>query len=60
MLTIHYGDGSFHEVDSSLFAFKVVVAMTLREVKNNSKNTNLEPIMKVEVVIPAMGMSLLI
>ena len=46
-------DGSFHEVDSSEFAFKVAAAMALREVKNNTKITILEPIMKVEVVIPA-------
>lgn len=45
-------DGSFHEVDSSEFAFKVAAAMALREVKNKIKVVILEPIMKVEVVVP--------
>lgn len=45
-------DGSFHEVDSSEFAFKVAAAMALRETKNKIKIILLEPIMKVEVVVP--------
>lgn len=45
-------DGSFHEVDSSEFAFKVAAAMALRETKNKIKICILEPIMKVEVVVP--------
>ena len=45
-------DGSFHDVDSSEFAFKVAAAMALRETKNKIKIIILEPIMKVEVVAP--------
>ena len=45
-------DGSFHDVDSSEFAFKVAAAMALREAKNKIPIIILEPIMKVEVVVP--------
>ena len=45
-------DGSFHDVDSSEFAFKVAAAMALQETRNQTKIILLEPIMKVEVVVP--------
>ena len=45
-------DGSYHDVDSSEMAFKIAASMALKEAKNKCKPVLLEPIMKVEVVIP--------
>ena len=45
-------DGSYHEVDSSEMAFKVAASLALKEAKNKCKAVLLEPIMKVQVVVP--------
>ena len=45
-------DGSYHDVDSSEMAFKIAASMALKEAKNKCKAVLLEPIMKVDVVIP--------
>jgi len=45
-------DGSFHEVDSSEIAFKVAGSMAFREALRIGKSKLLEPIVKVEVVLP--------
>src|SRR5574344_933509 len=45
-------DGSYHEVDSSEMAFKIAASMALKEAKNKCKPVLLEPIMKVQVVVP--------
>jgi elongation factor G len=45
-------DGSYHDVDSSEMAFKVAASMALKEAKNKCKPVLLEPIMKVQVVVP--------
>ena len=45
-------DGSYHEVDSSEMAFKIAASLALKEAKNKCKPVILEPIMKVEVVVP--------
>src|SRR5574344_568530 len=45
-------DGSYHEVDSSEMAFKIAASLALKEAKNKCKPVLLEPIMKVEVVVP--------
>ena len=45
-------DGSYHDVDSSEMAFKIAASMALKEAKNKCKPVLLEPIMKVEVVVP--------
>jgi len=45
-------DGSFHDVDSSEFAFKAAASIAFREGVRNSGATLLEPIMAVEVVSP--------
>ena len=45
-------DGSFHEVDSSEMAFKIAGSMALKAGMQKGGPVLLEPIMKVEVVIP--------
>ncbi len=45
-------DGSYHEVDSSEAAFKIAAARAIREGVKNAKPAILEPIMKIEVVVP--------
>jgi elongation factor G len=45
-------DGSYHEVDSSEMAFKLAASMAFKEGMQRGAPVLLEPIMKVEVVIP--------
>jgi elongation factor G len=45
-------DGSFHEVDSSEMAFKMAASMAFKEGVQKGAPVLLEPIMKVEVVVP--------
>jgi elongation factor G len=45
-------DGSFHEVDSSEMAFKMAGSMAFKEGMARGKPLLLEPMMKVEVVVP--------
>ncbi len=45
-------DGSYHDVDSNEMAFKIAASMALKEAKNKCKPALLEPIMKVDVVVP--------
>ncbi len=45
-------DGSFHEVDSSDFAFKVAGSIAFQEAAKRAKPILLEPIMKIEITIP--------
>ncbi len=45
-------DGSFHEVDSSEMAFKMAASMAFKEGMRQGHPILLEPVMKVEVVIP--------
>lgn len=45
-------DGSYHDVDSNETAFKVAASMALKEAKNKCQPVLLEPMMKVEVVVP--------
>ena len=45
-------DGSYHDVDSSEMAFKIAASMALKEAKNKCKPVLLEPIMKVQVIVP--------
>jgi elongation factor G len=46
-------DGSFHEVDSSDLAFKMAGSIALKEGVRKAHPILLEPIMKLEVVMPA-------
>jgi elongation factor G len=45
-------DGSYHDVDSSEMAYKIAGSMAFKEACNRAKPVLLEPIMKVEVVVP--------
>jgi elongation factor G len=45
-------DGSYHEVDSNEMAFKMAASMAFKEGVQRGSPVLLEPIMKVEVVVP--------
>ncbi|WP_078551166.1 elongation factor G [Bacillus alkalicellulosilyticus] len=45
-------DGSYHDVDSNEMAFKIAGSMALKNAKSHCKPVLLEPMMKVEVVVP--------
>jgi elongation factor G len=45
-------DGSFHEVDSSEVAFKIAASMAFQEASKRASPVLLEPIMKLEVIVP--------
>ncbi len=45
-------DGSFHEVDSSEMAFKMAAILGFKEAMQKGSPVLLEPIMKVEAVVP--------
>ena len=45
-------DGSYHDVDSNEMAFKIAASMALKAAASKCNPVILEPMMKVEVVIP--------
>jgi elongation factor G len=45
-------DGSYHEVDSSEMAFKIAGSMAIKEAFSKANPVLLEPIMRVEIVVP--------
>ncbi len=45
-------DGSYHDVDSSEMAFKIAASMAFKECCKLAKPVLLEPIMRVEIVVP--------
>jgi len=45
-------DGSYHEVDSSEMAFKIAASLGFKEAIRKARPVLLEPVMKVEVVVP--------
>jgi elongation factor G len=45
-------DGSYHDVDSSEMAFKIAASLALRNAASKCSPVILEPVMRVEVVIP--------
>jgi elongation factor G len=49
-------DGSYHEVDSSELAFKIAGSMGFKDAVKRAKPVLLEPVMKVEVVVPEEDM----
>ncbi|MEW6296774.1 MAG: elongation factor G [Thermodesulfobacteriota bacterium] len=50
--TVTLYDGSYHEVDSSEMAFHLAGSIGFKEAVKKAKPVLLEPIMKVEVVVP--------
>lgn len=48
--------GSFHDVDSSDMAFQIAGSMAFKDAVNKAKPVLLEPVMKVEVVVPDTNM----
>lgn len=46
-------DGSFHDVDSSENAFKIAASIALKEAARKASPILLEPIMKLEVIVPS-------
>ncbi|MCI6376545.1 MAG: elongation factor G [Clostridiales bacterium] len=49
-------DGSYHDVDSSEMAFKIAGSMAFKEALSKADPCLLEPMMKVEVIIPEQYM----
>jgi len=45
-------DGSFHDVDSSEMAFKIAGSMAFKDAAKKAHPVLLEPVMRVEVVVP--------
>jgi len=45
-------DGSYHEVDSSEMAFKIAGSMAIKEALKKADPVLLEPIMKVDIIVP--------
>lgn len=45
-------DGSYHEVDSSEAAFKMAASMAFKEAARQANPVLLEPIMKVQIIVP--------
>lgn len=51
-MAVELYDGSYHEVDSSEAAFKIAGSIALQDAVKRAKPVILEPIMKVEVIVP--------
>ena len=51
-MAVELYDGSYHDVDSSEAAFKIAGSMALQDAVKRAKPVILEPIMKVEVIVP--------
>ncbi|HEY6345835.1 MAG TPA: elongation factor G [Bryobacteraceae bacterium] len=45
-------DGAYHEVDSSEMAFKICASICFKEAARKAKPVLLEPVMRIEVVVP--------
>jgi elongation factor G len=45
-------DGAYHDVDSSEMAFKICASICFKEAAKKAKAVLLEPVMRVEVVVP--------
>jgi elongation factor G len=56
-LKVRFYDGKSHEVDSSEMAFKIAASMCLKKAVQDANPVLIEPIMKMEIIIPedAMG-----
>jgi len=49
-------DGSYHETDSSDMAFKIAASMAFKEAYEKADPVLLEPIMKIQVIVPEYNM----
>ncbi|MDB5265478.1 MAG: fusA [Parcubacteria group bacterium] len=55
-ISVDLYDGSYHDVDSSEIAFKIAASQAFQEAALKAKPVILEPIMRVEVVVPEQFM----
>jgi elongation factor G len=55
-ISVDLYDGSYHDVDSSEIAFKIAASMAFQDAAAKAKAVILEPIMKIEVVVPEQFM----
>ncbi len=55
-VSVELYDGSYHDVDSSEIAFKIAASMAFQEAAQKAKPVILEPIMRVEVIVPEQFM----
>jgi elongation factor G len=55
-VSIDLYDGSYHDVDSSEIAYKIAASMAFQEAAQKAKPVILEPIMRVEVIMPEQFM----
>jgi elongation factor G len=51
-VAIELYEGSYHDVDSSEMAFKIAGSMAFKDAAHKAKPVLLEPVMRVEVVVP--------
>jgi len=51
-ISVELIDGSYHEVDSSEMAFKIAASIAIQDAAKKAKPVLLEPVMRVEVVVP--------
>jgi elongation factor G len=51
-LAIELYDGSYHDVDSSEMAFKIAGSMAFKDASRKARPILLEPVVRVEVVVP--------
>jgi elongation factor G len=51
-ISVELNDGSFHDVDSSEIAFKIAASQAFKDAAARAKPVLLEPVMKVEIVVP--------
>jgi len=51
-ISVELYDGSYHDVDSSEIAFKIAASMGFQAAAQSARAVLLEPIMRVEVVVP--------
>jgi elongation factor G len=51
-LKVRFYDGKSHDVDSSEMAFKIAASMCLKKALQDASPTLLEPIMKMEIIVP--------
>jgi elongation factor G len=51
-ISVELNDGSYHDVDSSEIAFKIAASQAFKDAAARAKPVLLEPVMKVEIVVP--------